>query len=68
MKVKHQIFKSSFKFWDELCTEAAQYASKIPPDRLINVSHSCDHSTGVVVVWYHTDDKAGFPYVQKEQL
>lgn len=64
MKVQHRLFKSSFKFWDEICEEAAGFASTIAPEKLISISQSCDHSTGVVVVWYHVDEKGGFPYVQ----
>jgi hypothetical protein len=65
MRVQHRMFKSSFKFWDEICNEAAEFASQIHPDRLISISQSCDHSTGVVVVWYHVGDNRELPYVQK---
>lgn len=65
MKVHHQMFQSSFKFWDEICSEAAEFASTIPPDQLITITQSCDHSKGVVVVWYYRKDDTGFPYVQK---
>ncbi len=57
MKVCHRIFKSQYRYWDDICTEAADFASTIPADRLISVSQSCDHSTGVVVVWYY-DEKS----------
>ncbi|QEG24012.1 hypothetical protein MFFC18_39180 [Mariniblastus fucicola] len=53
MQVHHQIFQSSYRFWNDLCNEAAQFASQIPPELLINITHSCDHQKGVVVVWYH---------------
>ena len=52
MKVRFEIFRSSTKSWQSLFEEAAQFASKIGQQRVINISHSCDHSTGVVTVWY----------------
>jgi hypothetical protein len=52
MQVKFEIFKSSMKSWQNLCAEAAAFASNIGRDRLINLSVSEDHNTGVIVVWY----------------
>jgi hypothetical protein len=52
MQVKFEVFKSSMKSWPSLCAEAAAYASNVGRDRLINVSVSEDHNTGVIVVWY----------------
>ena len=52
MQVKFQLFKSSFKSWDDLCTQAAAFASEVGKERLINVSVSEDQNEGVIVVWY----------------
>jgi hypothetical protein len=52
MFVKFKIFKSSLKSWEDLCSEAASFASEQGRDRLINVSVSEDHNDGVIVVWY----------------
>jgi hypothetical protein len=38
--------------WDALFQQAADFASDIGPDRLISISHSSDHSDGIVTVWY----------------
>ncbi|MFK7767181.1 MAG: hypothetical protein AB8B55_08160 [Mariniblastus sp.] len=46
------MFKSSTKSWQTLFDEASQFATEIGAGRMINISHSCDHSTSVIVVWY----------------
>ena len=56
LEVYHQTFRSSFKSWEALLEDAADWASDIPPDRLISISHSCDRGDGVVVIWYWDDD------------
>jgi hypothetical protein len=52
MKVRFRLFKSSMKSWDDLCTEAAEFASEKGRERLISLSVSEDHYEGVIVVWY----------------
>ncbi len=52
MKVRYQVFKSQYRSWDDLFKEASDFASKIGPERLINISHACDHHMGTVTVWY----------------
>jgi hypothetical protein len=52
MQVKFQIFRSSFKSWEDLCAEAAAFASDKGRDRVIGLSVSEDHNDGVVIVWY----------------
>jgi hypothetical protein len=52
MQVKFELFKSSFRSWDELCTQAAAFASEKGKDRVINLSLSEDHNEGVIIVWY----------------
>jgi len=45
--------------WDSLFEKAAEFATRIGPDRVINISHSEDMSVGVVAVWYRAE--AGSP-------
>jgi len=54
-RVYFEIFKSSFKSWEELFQEAATFAEGVGPQRLIGISHSEDSSQGVVTVWYWSD-------------
>ena len=52
MRVRFKYFRASFSSWQSLFEEAAEFASKIPRDRLISISHSEDKGDGVVTVWY----------------
>jgi hypothetical protein len=52
MVIKFNVFRGTFTSWDSLFAEAAEFANSLEPDRLINISHSSEHSEGVVVVWY----------------
>jgi hypothetical protein len=52
MQVRFEVFKGMTRSWDRLFREASEFATNIGPDRLISISHSCDHSDGVVTVWY----------------
>jgi hypothetical protein len=52
MQVKFQVFKSYTQSWDDLCAEAAEFATRQGRDRLINLSVSEDDNQGVIVVWY----------------
>lgn len=52
MQVCFKQFASAFQSWHALFSEAAAFATTIGKDKLISISHSCDHSTGVVTVWY----------------
>jgi hypothetical protein len=54
--VHFQFFKSSFKSWESLFEEAAAFAEGIGPERLIGISHSEDENSGVVTVWYWSDE------------
>jgi hypothetical protein len=51
-------FRSSFKSWDDLFSEAAAFATRMGRERLISISHSEDSGKGVVAVWYwgNSDD------------
>jgi hypothetical protein len=46
-----KVFRGSLTTWNELFRQAADFASGIGPDRVIGISHSADHSDGVVTVW-----------------
>jgi len=50
--VRFEIFRGVFTSWNALFQRAADFASTLGPDRVINISHSDDHSDGVVTVWY----------------
>jgi len=52
MKIRFEIFRSSFRSWDKLLSDAAEFANNLQPDRFINICHSEDDNEGVVVVWY----------------
>ena len=50
--VKVEVFRGTFSSWAKLFEQAAEFASKLGPERLISIAHSADHSDGVVTVWY----------------
>jgi hypothetical protein len=50
--VRFKTFISGFESWEQLFGQAAEYATRLGPDRLINISHSEDSNEGVVTVWY----------------
>jgi hypothetical protein len=52
MQIKFQIFKSYTQSWENLCAEAAAFATSQGRERLINISVSEDDNQGVIVVWY----------------
>ena len=53
--VQHKKFRGGkFVSWDKVLAEAAEYASRVGPDRLINISHSMD---GIVVVWFWSSER-----------
>ena len=52
MYANYRMFKSYTKSWDTLFNEASNFANAMGRDRVINITHSCDQSEGVVVVWY----------------
>jgi hypothetical protein len=57
MQVKFRFWKSGFSAWEDMFQDAANFASQLPKDRLINISHTGDEGTGVVAVWYWADDE-----------
>jgi hypothetical protein len=52
VQVKFRVFKSYTQSWENLCAEAAAFATKQGRERLINISVSEDDNQGVIVVWY----------------
>jgi hypothetical protein len=50
--VRFKYFRGTFKSWEHLFNDAAEFATTIGPERLITISHSSDHSEGVITVWY----------------
>lgn len=51
-KVTYRQFRGTWASWEALFQQAARFASTLEPERLISISHSADHSDGVVTVWY----------------
>lgn len=45
------------KSWETVFAEAATFASRMPTDRVVSVSHSADNGEGVVVVWFFATDE-----------
>jgi hypothetical protein len=57
MRVRYEVFESSVESWHSLFDQAARFASRIGPSRLINISQSAGQeafrgNNGVVTVWY----------------
>ena len=60
MRVQHRIFESATQSWEDLCDEAAEFATEVGRDRLINLSVAASGGSaglgfagrGVIVVWY----------------
>ena len=55
MIVKCQTFVSGIKSWDKLATEAAEYATQVGKERLINISVVATGGLGTegfIFVWY----------------
>lgn len=55
MKIRSKVFRSSFKSWEVMCKEATDFANRIPAEHLINISHSCQGTKGIIIVWYRAD-------------
>lgn len=59
MKVECMILKSSTRSWKSMCEEAATFATRVGPERLINISVSASGenlgSQGTIFVWYWDD-------------
>lgn len=51
-KVTFKMFRGTFSSWASLFREATDFANTLGEGQLISISHSADHSEGVVAVWY----------------
>jgi rubrerythrin len=51
-RVQYKLFRATFKSWEKLCAEAADFAGSLSREQVISVSHSSDGGEGLVVVWY----------------
>ena len=51
-RVTFEVFRGTLVTWDDLFSQAAEFAGTLPPTDLISISHSADQSEGVVTVWY----------------
>ena len=56
LRLTYQMYRGTLATWEELFSKAAQFASDIGPERVLNISHSVDDCDGVVTVWYWTPD------------
>lgn len=52
MRILCKHFRATFKSWQSLFQDAADYASAIGRERLVSISHSQHSSEGIVTVWY----------------
>jgi hypothetical protein len=52
MNVRYKHFRGVLKSWESLFEEGSKFATSVGKDRLISISHSSDHSEGIVTVWY----------------
>ena len=52
MRVAFEVFRGVLTTWQDLYEQAAAFATQVGPQRVINISQSCDHSEGIVTVWY----------------
>jgi hypothetical protein len=63
MTVRHRIFDSTTKSWEDLCADATAFATGVGRANLINISLAASGGTdfwghggrGVIVVWYWGD-------------
>ena len=54
-RVEFRVFRGVMTSWAALFEEAAQFATEIGRERLINISHSEDKNDGVVTVWFWSE-------------
>jgi hypothetical protein len=50
--VRYRLFQSPLSSWDSLLGQAAEFASRLGPGRLIGISQSEDGNSGTAAVWY----------------
>lgn len=52
MQLHFETFRSSFRSWNSLLEEAADFASRLRPGQLHNIQHFSYGSEGLINVWY----------------
>ena len=57
-RVDFRWFSGTFTTWESLFSQAARFASTLPPSDLISISHSADKAEGVVTVWFWSGEPA----------
>jgi len=55
--VRFKKYRGTFATWDQLFASAAEFATQLGRERLFSISHSADHSEGVVTVWFWAASK-----------
>lgn len=55
------MFRGVIATWPQLFDQAAAFASRLGPDRLISISHSEDKEDGVVAVWFWDESSHNGP-------
>jgi hypothetical protein len=59
LRVTFKTFDSKMASREKLFKAAADFASQIPRDRIITLSHSEDRDNIVITLWYWTDESEG---------
>lgn len=52
LELRFLSFQSAWDSWEVLHQRAADQAARLAPGSLLGISHSCDNSTGLIVVWF----------------
>jgi hypothetical protein len=53
-RLSYKYFRGTLATWDELFSQAAQFATEVGSEYVVGISHSADRGDGVVTVWYWT--------------
>ncbi len=51
-RMAYRVFRGTLATWDQLFTQAADFATEVGSERVVSISHSADQHDGVVTVWY----------------
>ena len=51
-RLTYRVFRGTLTSWEKLFEEASEFATQRGRDRVLSISHSEDHSDGIVTVWY----------------
>lgn len=57
MHVRFRYFRGSMSTWDELFSQASEFADTLDPALLINISHAVEGLDGTVAVWFWSEDE-----------